>query len=117
MADTQDSNKIPDRDEILYREIVRRIVAVANPERVIVFGSRARRDHRSDSDLDLLIIQESSEPRYKRARVLYGALATLPLEVDIVVYTPQEVEEWRGVAEAFITTATREGRVLYDRAA
>ena len=117
MVDTQASNNAPDHDELLYREIVRRIVSVADPERVIVFGSRARRDHRPDSDRDLLVIQESSEPRYKRARALYGALAPLPLEVDIVVYTPQEVAEWRGVAEAFITTATREGRVPYDRAA
>jgi hypothetical protein len=35
--------------------------------------------------------------------------------VDVVVYTPEEVEEWRSVPEAFVTTAIREGKVLYER--
>lgn len=104
-------------DDALYREIVRRIVAVADPDQVIVFGSRARGDHRHDSDLDLLVIKDSPEPRYKRARALYGALADLPVEVDILVYTPQEIAEWRGVDQALVTTVSREGVVLYDRAA
>lgn len=107
---------LQDVDDEVYREIVRRVVALENPEKVIVFGSRARGDHRPDSDIDLLVIKESSEPRYKRARALYGALASIPVEIDIMVYTPQEIAEWRGVEQAFITTATREGVVLYDRA-
>ncbi len=109
--------KPPSHNDALYREIVRRIVAVANPDKVIVFGSRARGEHRPDSDVDLLVIKDSSEPRYKRARALYGALADLPVEVDILVYTPQEIAEWHGVDRAFVTMATREGVVLYDRAA
>ena len=48
---------------------------------------------------------------------LYGALASLPLEVDILVYTPQEVREWSEVGQAFVTTATRAGVVVYERAA
>lgn len=32
----------------------------------------------------------------------------------MVVYTPSEVEEWREVPQAFVTTAIREGRVLYE---
>ncbi len=105
----------PDVDDALYQEIVRRVVALADPEKVIVFGSRARGDHRPDSEIDLLVIKEASEPRHKRARALYGALASIPVEMDIMVYTPQEVAEWRGVEQAFITTATRERVVLYDR--
>jgi predicted nucleotidyltransferase len=108
---------LPGQEQELYDEIVRRIVAVADPERVIVFGSRARGDHRPDSDIDILVIKESSEPRWVRARGLYGALASLPIEVDVLVYTPQEVHEWSEVEEAFVTTATREGVVLYERAA
>jgi uncharacterized protein len=106
-----------DAERDLYQEIVRRIVAVADPDRIIVFGSRARGDHRPDSDLDILVIKESAEPRYKRARGLYGALASLPLEVDILVYTLQEVREWSEVSQALVTTAAREGLVVYERAA
>ncbi len=106
-----------EHEQALYQEIVRRIVAVADPDKVILFGSRARGDHRPDSDLDILVIKESSEPRHTRARPLFGALADLPLEVDILVCTPQEIQEWSGVRQAFITTATREGKVVYERTA
>lgn len=101
----------------LEREVVRRIVGVVDPDKVIIFGSRARGDHRPDSDLDILVIQESSEPRYKRSASHYGALASLPIEVDVLVYTPREVLEWSRVPQAFVTTAIREGVVVYERPA
>ncbi len=99
----------------LLEQIVNRIVEVAQPEKVILFGSRARGDARPESDLDILVIKESDEPRYRRAVSLYGALAGLLANVDVLVYTPQEVWEWSAVPEAFVTTAVREGRVLYER--
>jgi hypothetical protein len=43
--------------------------------------------------------------------------ADLPDEVDVVVYTPDEIEEWGNVPMAFATAALREGKVLYERAA
>jgi len=95
---------------------VRRIRAVSDPAKIVLFGSRARGDHRPDSDIDLLVIKESPLPRHRRAIPLYAALADLPLDVDaeVVVYTPAEVEEWRGASAAFVTTALREGTVLYE---
>jgi uncharacterized protein len=99
----------------LFDEIARRIVEVCQPQKVIVFGSRARGDHRPDSDVDILVVAESDEPRYRRAGRLYTALASLPIEVDILVYTPREIEEWSQVPQAFVTTATREGLVVYER--
>jgi hypothetical protein len=60
-----------------------------------------------------LVIKKSDEPRYRRAVPLYAALIGLVANVDIMVYTPEEVLEWSDVPEAFVTTAVREGRVLY----
>lgn len=62
-------------DAKLMDEIVRRIVEVIHPEKVILFGSRARRETRPESDVDLLVIAESTEPRYRRSVPLYGALS------------------------------------------
>lgn len=108
---------LPDLDPAVVREIVHRIVAVAQPERIVLFGSRARGQHRPDSDIDLLVIQKSNLPRHRRAVPIYAALAGLPVEVDceVLVYTPAEVAEWSAVPEAFVTTALREGRVLYEK--
>jgi predicted nucleotidyltransferase len=99
----------------LVQGIVRRIVDTAQPEKVVLFGSRARGDARADSDFDVLVIKHSDEPRYRRSIPLYVALADLPVEVDVMVYTPEEVEEWKGVPQAFITTAVREGTTIYER--
>jgi predicted nucleotidyltransferase len=100
---------------VLIGDIVRRIVDTAHPEKVILFGSRARGDARPNSDFDVLVIKQSDEPRYRRSAPLYAALADLPVEVEVLVYTPEEVEEWSAVPQAFVTTAMREGTTIYER--
>ena len=99
----------------IIRDIVRRIVDTAQPERVILFGSQARGDARPNSDFDVLVIKPSDEPRYRRSIPLYVALADLPVEVEEMVYTPEEVDEWSQVPLAFVTTAVREGTTIYER--
>ena len=101
--------------EQLLAQIVERILRTASPQRILLFGSRARGDCHPDSDYDLLVIQDSDQPRYRRSGPLYAALATLPVEVEIMVYTPAEVHDWSAVPEAFVTTAIREGKLLYER--
>lgn len=96
------------QNDDMIRDIVRRIVETAQPEKVILFGSRGRGDGRPNSDFDLLVIKESTEPSYRRDAPLHVALADLPVEVDVMVYTPEEVAEWAQVPQAFVTPATRE---------
>jgi len=99
----------------LVADIVQRIVRTAQPQKIILFGSRARGNARPDSDFDLLVIKDSDEPGYRRDASLYLALAGLNTPVDVMVYTPEEVREWSTVPQAFITTAVREGKVVYER--
>jgi predicted nucleotidyltransferase len=99
----------------LISDIVRRIVETAQPDKIILFGSRARGDARPDSDIDLLVIQESTEPGYRRDAALYLALAGLNAPVDVMTYTPEEIRDWSEVPLAFITTAVREGKVVYEK--
>jgi predicted nucleotidyltransferase len=89
--------------------MVRCIRLVGDPIKIVLFGSRARDDARPDCDIDILIVEESDLPRYLRA------LVGLFPSKDIVVWTPDEIEEWDRVPNAFITTALREGKVLYEQ--
>ena len=77
----------------LSQEIVRRIRATAEPEKIILFGSYARGEEKADSDLDIFIVLNSDLPHYKRAIPFYQALSGLGVAKDIVVYTPSEVAQ------------------------
>ena len=101
-------------DEVL-QEVVRRILDVVDPDKIILFGSFAEGRPHKDSDLDLLIIMPSKKPRWQRAIPIYNALRGLLIPKDIVVYTPEEVEAWSEVPQAFVTTALRKGIVLYEK--
>jgi predicted nucleotidyltransferase len=102
-------------DEAVLAEIVRRLVETVNPDRIVLFGSRARGDSRLDSDLDLLIVKDSVEPRHRRAIPAYRALRGLGVPKDIVWYTPEELAEWAGVVNHLAWRALNEGRVLYEK--
>ena len=103
-------------DSTPISEIVERIRRAGSAKRIVLFGSRARGDDRPDSDIDLLVVQESTLPRHRRATPFYEAISELKLDVnvEVVVYTPDEIEDWRGASAAFVTTAMREGKVLFE---
>jgi uncharacterized protein len=101
--------------EPLLQTIVQRLLATGQPQKIILFGSQARGQASRDSDYDLLVIENSSQPRYRRAVSYRRALKDLGTSKDIVVWTPREIAEWQNVSNAFITTALREGTVLYER--
>ncbi len=104
-------------DDSVLAEIVNRLVSATHPERIILFGSRARGDYKPDSDVDLLIIGDSDLPRHRRTVPAYDALWGLGIPKDIIWYTPAEVTEWSGVPNHVVTRALAEGRVLYEKRA
>jgi predicted nucleotidyltransferase len=98
-------------------EMVAQIVENFHPQRLILFGSRARGDVRVDSDFDLLIIAPSNEPRWRRTVPVYRLLAGLGVPKDILWWTPEEIAEWRDVKSHLIHRVLQEGKVIYEKAA
>ena len=101
--------------EPILQTIVQCLLVAGQPQKILLFGSQARGEAGYNSDYDLLVIENSSLPRYRRAASYRRALNDLGTSKDIVVWTPGEVAEWANVPNAFITTAMREGAVLYER--
>ena len=102
-------------DEVLA-EAVERLVARFNPNRIILFGSRARGTADARSDVDLLVVCPIGESRRRMMVEMDRALAGLGFARDIVVLTPEEYRRDRRIPGTVARPAWREGKVLYDRA-
>ena len=94
-----------------------RIIALMDPESIILFGSRARGEHRDSSDADILIVQETSKRPIERRMAAEPILADRGLPLDIFVYTPDEVRRLYAMGSPFIEEIVETGRVLYMRKA
>jgi predicted nucleotidyltransferase len=92
---------------------VERLVAVAQPTKIILFGSQARGDADEHSDVDLLVIKQHVANRYEEMVQLNRALRGLLLPVDLLVVSEQEFEERARQPGTVEHAAHCEGRVLY----
>ncbi|HVS20849.1 MAG TPA: nucleotidyltransferase domain-containing protein [Pyrinomonadaceae bacterium] len=101
----------------LLNEIKRRILAVSDPEQIILFGSHARGNAGLGSDVDLLVIEEGLEATRRESVRLRSALRGLLVPVDVMVATPQQVERYRNAIGLIYGSILREGKVIYERAA
>ena len=96
--------------------MVQRLSNQFDPDRVILFGSRARGDAREWSDVDLLVVMPDGTDRREAAVDMGVALGDLPVAKDIVVTTPSDIEQRGDVIGTVLRPALREGTVLYERA-
>jgi predicted nucleotidyltransferase len=101
-------------DEVIDH-IVRTISSIFSPYKIILFGSYANGMPTQDSDLDLLIVMRTQLPSYKRAVPIKLCFNPYPCSMDILVFTPEEIEYWNGTPNHIITEAFSTGKVLYER--
>lgn len=116
-AEESDALKSRQRKELLARELERYLHLLtthSDPERIIVFGSMASGEVTAWSDIDLVIIQQTSLPFLKRLRQVRKLLKPR-VGTDILVYTPSEFEQLRQVRPFFQDEILAKGVVLYER--
>ena len=102
-----------------FEPVVTRMVAlIANefePERIILFGSRARGDARPDSDVDLLVVMPDGTDETRATIAMHALLHTMPLPKDIVVSTPSVIAHRGHIRGNVLYEGLREGVVLHER--
>ena len=101
-------------DDSLIAHIARRIAETFHPNRIILFGSRARGDFREDSDIDILVEMESSENRIELRRKIARLFLDRWWAMDILVYTPKEIAEWKHSLATILPDIESEGKILYS---
>ncbi len=100
-------------DETLLDEIVRRILEVSSPERIILFGSAARGGMTNDSDIDLLIVEPEIPNRREEYLRIRRALKGIEYPFDIILITSQWFKESKDTIGGIAYPAHKQGRILY----
>jgi predicted nucleotidyltransferase len=98
--------------EKMLQEIVRRIVAAVQPEKIILFGSAAREEMGPDSDLDLLVIKPCGHRR-RTARIIERSLIGIGIPTDIIVAKPKDIKRYKDTIGLIYRPALRNGKVIY----
>ena len=96
-------------------EYIKKVVRVLNPEKIIMFGSFARKDFNEGSDIDLIVICNWKEDFLDRIGVLLK-LNDLHLPLEPIGYTKDEFEMMIKNGNPFIEKVLKEGIVMYERA-
>jgi uncharacterized protein len=94
-------------------KIIQRIVEVAQPERIILFGSAAREEMGPHSDVDLLVVKSGEFDQSRLVGDIYMHLHGVGQAVDVIVVTPEHVEQYRNTHCLIIAPALREGKEIY----
>jgi uncharacterized protein len=98
---------------------VRGILAHVQATAIVLFGSQARGEGRSSSDMDLLVVATKEalqgNPRHEVLGEIYRDLSILPMSVDLLLYTPEEVDARRHSLNHVIAHALRQGKILHGR--
>lgn len=95
-------------------EIVRKIADAFHPRRILLFGSRARGDAGPDSDLDIAVEMETDLKPFERKMAVDRLFGLRDWAMDVVVYTPSEMNRLKNVNGTLAHIVAREGKVLYE---
>ena len=107
---TENINQIKSLDKL-----VTIICNSVDPDKIILFGSRASENVHSDSNYDLCIIKKDVEHRRRLAQEIYKLLFGSGLSVDIIVETPERFLELKDNPYLIYQQIETKGRVLFDR--
>jgi len=103
-------------DEQTLQEIVQRILSVAKPDKIVLFGSAATGQMTRDSDVDLLIVEpDTSDQRDEYVRII-KALWDIDYPFDILFIATQWFEESKNVVGGIAYPANKYGKVIYEAA-
>jgi len=101
-------------DDPVLEQIVGRITSDLPVQKIILFGSRAHGDARSDSDYDLAVVWDTPMPPLFRALAVRKRLRGLGIPVDLVMFTPFEYEHGGDVRYVVWQDVLEHGTTVYD---
>ena len=96
-----------------FTDIIQSIISNYAPQKIVLFGSYARGDAHEGSDIDLMLIKETSKRFIDRIADVIRLNNTL-ISLEPLVYSPSEFETMKKEKRDFILTIEEEGIEIYD---
>jgi len=97
------------------KKVTEKIVREYKPEKIILFGSHAWGKPNADSDVDLFVMKRTNDSvieRHKKVgRLLFGS----GFPVDVLIYTPSQVEKRLQMGDFFLRNIMSKGKLLYGK--
>ena len=103
-------------DETLLNEVVRRVLTVASPDRIIMFGSAATGQMTKDSDIDLLVVEAALANTHERRVAIRGAVGDIGYPVDVIVMRTERFDRTKRFIGGIAYPANKYRRVIYEAA-
>jgi predicted nucleotidyltransferase len=103
----------PTEHRAYIKSICRQIVEQFSPEKIILFGSHASGRTGPDSDLDLLVVMHFEGGYFHQASEIRRRLR-LPIPLDLLVRTPEQVQKRLGIGDRFMREIIERGEVIYE---
>ncbi len=105
--------------DVSVDSMAKTVAQAVQPEKIILFGSRARSTEKAGSDVDLLVVEREPFGNGRSRRLEAGrirrSLRGFRVAVDILVFSEDEVKQWQNSINHVVGRALREGRTLYAR--
>ena len=98
------------------QDIIHRIVEIAKPDCIILFGSAARGEMGPNSDVDILVVKSGCFSPSQVVGDIYMNLYGVKQAVDVLVVTPEQLERYRDTHCLVIAPALRDGKEVYRAA-
>lgn len=97
------------------KEIIKRVVEEIDPNKIILFGSRAKGENKERSDYDICVLKGGVKHRRKIAQKIYRKLFGIGASVDVIVETPEKFDELKNKWFLVYSKIAKFGRIVYEK--
>lgn len=94
-------------------DVVSQIIDKVHPQKIILFGSYAAGKPRPESDVDLLVVMQSSLSETEQAFQICKRLDYW-FGLDLLVITPQRLAQRLAWGDSFLKEIIETGKILYE---
>ena len=106
---------LPMKKDKKLKEIISTIANKTKPEKIYLFGSRGNGEVRKDSDYDILVVKKTKKSKYERIVTIHKLFGLRDFSMDVLVYTPNEIKEWKNATSSFIYHVLKTGKLVYEK--